>query len=112
MTVDGIPFAAVPLLASLRKDDRDALAPLCRLHDYEKHDFVFYEGDAADRIHFVVTGRVKIVKAAGVRDVIIEILGNGEPVGAVAVFERRPFPARAIPLGPPGFLWLPDRGSF
>ena len=112
MTVDGIPFDAVPLLASLRKDDRDALAPLCRLHDYEKHDFVFYEGDAADRIHFVVTGRVKIVKAAGVRDVIIEILGNGEPVGAVAVFERRPFPASAIALEPSRILSIPEREFF
>jgi len=112
MTLDGIPFDSVPLLASLKRDDRDALAPLCRLHDYDKNDFVFYEGDPADRIHFVVTGRIKIVKAAGGRDVIIEILGNGEPVGAVAVFERRPFPASAIALEPSRILSVPEREFF
>ena len=107
-----IPFGAIPLFASLRKDDRDALEPLCRLRAYDKGDAIFQEGDPADRIHFIVTGRVKIVKAAGTRDVIIEILGDGEPVGAVAVFERRPFPAAAIPLEPSSILSVPEREFF
>jgi CRP/FNR family transcriptional regulator len=112
MTLEAIPFDSVPLLASLRKDDRDALAPICRLRDYAKGDNVFFEGDPADRIHFIVTGRIKIVKAAGGRDVIIEILGNGEPVGAVAVFERRPFPASAVALEPSRLLSIPERDFF
>jgi len=110
--VDTIPFDAVPLLASLRKDDRGALEPLCRLREYEKGDVVFHEGDPADRIHFIVTGRMKIVKAAGVRDVIIEILGDGEPVGAVAVFERRPFPASAVAIEASRVLSIPEREFF
>src|SRR5688500_17159486 len=91
-----IPFDSIPLLASLRKEDREALAPFCRITSFEKNDVIFREGDAADRIHLIVRGRVKIVKAAGSRDVIIEILSDGEPVGAVAVFERIPFPATAV----------------
>jgi CRP-like cAMP-binding protein len=55
---------------------------------------------------------VKIVKAAGGRDVIIEIVGPGEPVGAVAVFERRPFPASAVTLEPSGILSIPEREFF
>src|SRR5581483_6155294 len=46
------------------------------------------------------------------RDVILEILGPGEPVGAVAVFERRPFPASAIALEPSGILSIPEREFF
>jgi CRP-like cAMP-binding protein len=107
-----IPFDAIPLLASLRKEDRAEVAPLCRQRDYEKNDVVFHEGDPADRIHFVLRGRVKIVKAAGTRDVIIEILGEGEPVGAVAVFQRRPFPASAIALEPSTILSIPEREFF
>ncbi len=106
------PFDAIPLLASLRKEDRAEVAPLCRQRDYEKNDVIFHEGDPADRIHFVLRGRVKIVKAAGTRDVIIEILGEGEPVGAVAVFERRPFPASAIALEPTTILSIPEREFF
>ena len=107
-----IPFDSVPLLASLRKEDRAALEPLCRVRDYDKNDSIFQEGDPADRIHLIVKGRVKIVKAAGIRDVIIEILGDGEPAGAVAVFERRPFPASAIALEPSTILSIPEREFF
>ena len=113
MTIEApIPFDAIPLLSSLRKEDRDALAPLCRMRGYEKGEVIFREGDPADRIHFVHIGRVKIVKAAGGRDVIIEILGPGEPVGAVAVFEKRPFPASAVALEPSGLLSIPEREFF
>lgn len=107
-----IPFNAIPLFASLKKDDREALAPLCKLRGYEKGEVIFHEGDPADRIHFVYLGRVKIVKAAGGRDVILEILGPGEPVGTVAVFERRPFPAGAIALEPTSLLSVPEREFF
>jgi len=107
-----IPFDAIPLLASLKKDDREALAPLCRMRGYDKGDTIFHEGEPADRICFVHIGQVKIVKAAGGRDVIIELLGPGEPVGAVAVFERRPFPASAIALEPSGILSIPEREFF
>jgi CRP/FNR family transcriptional regulator, nitrogen oxide reductase regulator len=107
-----IPFDAIPLLASLKKEDRQALAPLCRMRGYEKGETIFREGDPADRIHFVHIGRVKIVKAAGGRDVILEILEPGEPVGAVAVFERRPFPASAIAIEPSGLLSVPERDFF
>jgi CRP/FNR family transcriptional regulator, nitrogen oxide reductase regulator len=107
-----IPFDAIPLLAALKKDDREALAPLCRMRGYDKGDVIFQEGDPADRICFVHIGQVKIVKAAGGRDVIIELLGPGEPVGAVAVFERRPFPASAIALEPSGILSIPEREFF
>lgn len=107
-----IPFDSIPLFASLKKEDRDALTPLCRLRGYEKGETIFNEGDAADRIHFVVLGRVKVVKSAGGRDVIIELLGPGEPVGAVAVFERRPFPASAVALEGSSILSLPEREFF
>jgi CRP-like cAMP-binding protein len=107
-----IPFNAIPLLSALRKEDRAALAPLCRLRGYDKGETIFHEGDPAGLIHFVVIGRVKIVKAAGGRDVILEILGPGEPVGAVAVFERRPFPAGAVTLEPSSILSIPEREFF
>jgi CRP/FNR family transcriptional regulator, nitrogen oxide reductase regulator len=107
-----IPFDSVPLLAHIRKDDREALAPLCRMRGYEKGEIVFHEGDPADRIHFVFVGRIKIVKSAGGRDVILELLGPGEPVGAVAVFERRPFPASAIAIEPSSILSIPEREFF
>ena len=107
-----IPFDAIPLLAGLKREDREAMGPLCRMRGYDKGETIFREGEPADRIHFVHIGRVKIVKSAGSRDIILEILGPGEPVGAVAVFERRPFPASAVTLEPSGILSIPEREFF
>jgi CRP/FNR family transcriptional regulator len=107
-----IPFDSIPILAGLRPEDRAALSPLCELRAHEKGDVLFQEGDRAERIHFLFLGRVKIVKAGKDRDIIIEILGPGEPVGAVAVFERRPFPATAVALEPSGVISIPERDFF
>lgn len=107
-----IPFDSIPLLAGLRGPDRAALEPMCRIRGYEKGATIFNEGDPADTIHFVVMGRVKIVKAAGARDFILEILGPGEPVGAVAAFERKQYPATAITIEPSSILSLPEREFF
>jgi CRP/FNR family transcriptional regulator, nitrogen oxide reductase regulator len=107
-----IPFNAIPILAPLTPEDRAELSPLCELHAYEKGATLFEEGQPALFIHFLFVGRVKIVKAAPERDLILEILGPGEPVGAVAVFERRPFPATAIALEPSGTVSIPEREFF
>jgi CRP/FNR family transcriptional regulator len=107
-----IPFDAIPILGSLKPEDRAALSPLCELSAYEKGATIFQEGDPAERIHFLFVGKVKIVKAGPERDLILEILGPGEPVGAVAVFEGRPFPATAIALEPSGVISIPERPFF
>lgn len=107
-----IPFNAIPILAPLTAGDREALAPLCELRAYDKGDTIFEEGEPALFIHFLFVGRVKIVKAAPERDLILEILGPGEPVGAVAVFEERPFPATAVALEPSGTVSIPEREFF
>lgn len=107
-----IPFDAIPVLSGLGPEDRRALEPLCELASFEKGAALFSEGDPADRIHFLFVGRAKIVKAARERDIILEILGPGEPVGAVAAFERKPFPASAVALEPCGVVSIPEREFF
>ncbi len=107
-----VPFDSIPLLSTLKPDDRAALEPLCRMRGYDKGELIFREGDPADRIFFIYAGRAKIVKSAGARDIILEILGPGEPVGAVAAFERRPFPASAFAIEPSGIVSIPEHDFF
>jgi CRP/FNR family transcriptional regulator len=107
-----VPFNAIPILAPLTPEDRAKLDPLCELRAFEKGAVLFEEGQPALFIHFLFVGRVKIVKAAPDRDLILEILGPGEPVGAVAVYERRPFPASAVALEPSGTISIPEREFF
>src|SRR5690349_23573993 len=52
------------------------------------------------------------MKSAGARDIILEILGPGEPVGVVAGFERGNFPASAVAIEPSSLLSIPEREFF
>lgn len=107
-----IPWNTIPFFASLESGNRAALEPLCRIRRYDKGEAIFVEGDKADRMYFLSEGRVKIVKSAGARDVILELLGPGEPVGAVAVYERRTFPASAIAVEPSTIVSISESEFF
>ena len=80
---------------------------------FEKGATLFSEGDGSDLIYTVVTGRVKVFKTtARGTDVILELFGPGDPVGAVAVYESRPYPASAIALEPTSCLLIPRQAFF
>ena len=97
----------------LSENDRKHLAEVSTIKRYAKGDRVFEEGDPSDVFSVVVSGRVKIVKMtpAG-KDVILEIFGTGDPFGAVAAYEGRPFPASAIALEDTACLLTPRRSFF
>ena len=74
---------------------------------------LFSEGDGSDLLYTVVSGRVKVFKTtARGTDVILEIFGPGDPVGAVAVYEARPYPASALALEPTTCLLIPRQAFF
>src|SRR5262245_7438464 len=83
------------------------------MKEWEEGSVIFREGDPALSFHFILGGRVKIVKAApGGRDLILEILGTGDPVGAVAAYEERAFPASAVALEPTTLISVPRQELF
>src|SRR4051794_6539333 len=97
----------------LAADDRGRLAAVATTRDYDKGAFIFSEGDPSDLLYTVVTGRVKVFKSTPRgTDVILELFGPGDPVGAVAVYESRPYPASAIALEPTSCLVIPRQAFF
>ena len=75
------------LFRRLSPEDRQRLASVARVQAYDKGVTLFSEGDASDLLYTVATGRVKVVKSTPRgSDVILEIFGPGDPVGAVAVY--------------------------
>ena len=97
----------------LTPDDRRRLAGVSAIREYEKGDLLFNEGDPSDSIYTVVAGRVKVSKMT-VRgtDVILEIFGPGDPVGAVAAYESRAYPASATALEPTTCVLVPRETFF
>jgi len=103
----------VAMLRRLSADDRKVMAEACDVKLYERGGEIFCEGDPSDYFFFVVTGRVKVYKLTpGGKQVILEIMSGGEPFGAVASFEGRPFPATAVALSDTVCLRLPRQRFF
>jgi CRP/FNR family transcriptional regulator len=88
-----------PLYRRLSDEDRRRLGEVSLARTYPKGETIFSEGDPSQFIYTIASGRVKVVKTlpAG-REVILEILGAGDPLGAVAAYESRPYPASATAL--------------
>lgn len=97
----------------LGPDDRTRLSAVSRAVTYRRGDAIFKEGDASDDLLVIASGRVKVFKmtAAG-KDVILEIFSAGDPLGAVAAYEGRPYPASAVALDETTCIVVPRQPFF
>lgn len=103
----------VPLFRRLGDEDLARLAKVALLRVWRKGETLFEEGDPSDLFLVVTAGRIKVFKVTpDGRHLILEIFGPGDPVGAVAVYEERPYPATAIALEDAEAVAIPRREFF
>jgi CRP-like cAMP-binding protein len=103
----------VPLFRRLGEEDLGRLAKVAMLRSWAKGETLFEEGDPADSFLVITGGRVKVFKATpDGRQLILEIFGPEDPVGAVAVYEERPYPATGIALEEAEAIAIPRRDFF
>lgn len=89
-------ISQLPLYRRLQAEDRAKLASVSTLESFPRASLVFREGDLARSVHVVVDGRVKVAKLTpSGREVILDMPGPGDPIGAVAAFEGFAYPASA-----------------
>ncbi len=106
-------LSQIALFRRVIPEDRERLANVSHLRQYERGDLVFDEGDPSDFFFIVVTGRVKVFKRApNGHDRILEIFGPGGLLGAVAAYEARPYPACAGAIEPTTCLLTPRPAFF
>jgi CRP/FNR family transcriptional regulator len=105
-------FRTTVLYRALSAEDRARLSEVSSLRSYDKGAAIFSEGDPSDFLYTILTGRAKVVKLLpSGKEVILEIFGPGDPIGAVVAYEGRPYPATAIAIEPATCL-LVRRASF
>ena len=89
----------MPIFSRLSPTDRTAVAGVARVVDYSKGETIFEQESPSDAFYAIAYGRVKIFKMMpSGKDVILEVFGPGDPLGAVAAYMERPFPASASAL--------------
>ncbi|MBS1818211.1 MAG: Crp/Fnr family transcriptional regulator [Acidobacteria bacterium] len=104
---------ATPSFRRLSAEDRQRVASVARVRQFARGETVFAEGEPSDFFYSVATGRVKVVKMLpSGKEVILEVFGAGEPLGAVAVYEGRPFPASAITMEETACILIPRTTFF
>jgi len=92
---------------------RARVAAVAHIKSHGRGELIFAEGDPAHAFMAIVAGRVKVFKStpAG-KEIILEIFGAGDPLGAVAVYEKVPFMASALALEPTEILTIDERAFF
>jgi CRP-like cAMP-binding protein len=88
-----------PIFRKLSPEDRATVARAAGLRVFHKGDTIFEQDTPSDAFYTIASGRVKIFKMLPTgKDMILEVFGKGDPLGAVAAYDGRPFPASAVAL--------------
>ena len=103
-------LASTPLFRGLSREMREKLVRISVKKSFAKGKEIFSQGEEARGFYLVLSGRVKVYKLSfqGRRQ-ILNIVGPGEPVGEVAVFQGVSYPAYAQALEDSLLLYFPRR---
>lgn len=92
-------FGHSALFVTLPDEKRAKVADQLIRRRFEKDEYLFFEGDAAEWVVFVAQGRVKMIKhSESGRETILSTFGPGEIVGEVGVLVGDAYPATAQAL--------------
>lgn len=102
--------AAAPILGELEPDIRDKVLKLGISRSFGTHELIFSEGEPAEFLPIVLSGRVKMVRypEAG-KEVIIGMFGTGEIFAIPPALDGKRFPATAVAAEESRLLLLPRR---
>lgn len=89
----------VPIFSNLDDDEIKKVDRIAKSRIYRKGDIIFTEGDAPAVLYIIHEGRIKLYRdTEDGREVIMNILGNGEFFGEMTLFTGEPLKASAVAL--------------
>jgi CRP/FNR family transcriptional regulator len=90
-------FDQIPLFAGMSEEQLKQIYRYSVERSYAKGSFIFFEGDPGEGFHFVISGKVKIVRGSDDgREHTIKILQPGDVFAEVLLFTALPYPATAV----------------
>jgi len=89
----------VPLFADLSDKDLESVSKLAATRTYPKNTIIISEGDDSDSLYAVLSGKVKVYLSDDEgREIIINILSDGEYFGELALLDDSPRSASVMTL--------------
>jgi CRP/FNR family transcriptional regulator len=102
-----------PVYKRLSVADRRKVAEAASVRRYDKGAIIFEQDAPSDAFYTIASGRVKIFRMLpSGKDLILEVFGAGDPLGAVAAYDGRPFPASAQAIEETTCLLIPRAAFF
>jgi len=94
-------LATSTLFSPLTDEERGQLEKQFVRRNYDRDKYLFFEGDPAEWLVYVIEGRVKMIKhSESGRETILAAFGPGQIVGEVGVLVGDTYPATAQALEP------------
>lgn len=89
----------VPIFSNLTKDEMFEIAMITTEKEVDKGDTIYSAGFLTDSLYVIHKGRVKILRLnESGKEQIIRVLGPGQFIGELAIFNREPASDSAIAL--------------
>lgn len=102
-----------PIFSRLAVEDRRKIAEVATVREFARGESIFEQESPSDAFYAITAGRVKIFKMMpNGKDLILEVFGPGDPLGAVAAYLGRPFPASATAIEPTTCVLIPRADFF
>lgn len=100
-------IASVQLFAGLSEEDQAKLAELMSEETLRRGESLFHEGDSGEHLFIIVDGKIKLGHAADDgRENLIAILGPGEIIGELSLFDKGKRSTSATAVAPTTLLTL------
>jgi CRP/FNR family cyclic AMP-dependent transcriptional regulator len=110
--VDDSAISSVPLFAALDAEQRQALRDSMGEVSLRRGETLFNEGDSGDRLYLVMEGKVKLGhRSSDGRENLLAVLGPGELLGELTLFDPGERTATATAVSPSRLLEL-QHGPF
>jgi CRP-like cAMP-binding protein len=82
-------FERAPIFKGLDEDEMEAIAEICEVVEFRYGEYVFREGDEADRLYIIEQGAVRISRdVPGAGEEALTVMKRGACFGEMAVFDR------------------------
>ena len=100
-------IARIPLFEGMSPEEQDELRAMMTQTTLRRGETLFTEGDAGDRLYILLSGKVKLGHAsADGRENLLAVLGPGEVVGELTLFDPGPRSTTATAVAPTELLAL------